>query len=127
LEQLSGAIVPPPPGLSRHLEVKVAQISADRLYEYRGTSPHEISCGIAMYGRVPKDLKLQLITIFEHIGSMWKLQPRSFYSFDGSVRGTETYWGLPNAPGVTGILLLERKPSPDAPTLEIDFHDVLIH
>lgn len=122
----ASARVTPPPGLSRDRDVTVARLSANRLFAYRGTGAHEIACGIAVYGPVPAGLRASLVRMIESHAGQWVAQPKAFYSLAHARPATITYWGAPRAPGLSGVMLMERAPSPDAPSLEIDYHGALI-
>jgi hypothetical protein len=115
---LNGETLAPPPGLARQGAVKVGRIAGNRLFEYVGTSPHEIACGIALYGPVAADVKSRLLEVLKSR----KGEPGGSHPLSG---GTATYWGSAEGRGLTGIVMTERPPSPDAPTLEVDFHATL--
>jgi hypothetical protein len=123
--QTDGVTLAAPPGLSRNRDVKVARLSGARLFEYRGTSPHEISCGIAIYGPVSPVLKARLVEIIQSHSSQWVAEPRPSYALDGAAPAGITYWGNRLAPGMVGVMLMQRPPSAGAPSLEIDYHGEL--
>ena len=57
----------------------------------------------------------------------WK--PHAIEAYDLSKRfpdAEETYWGDPFAPSMRGVAMLSRKPSSQAPTLEIEYHAVMV-
>jgi hypothetical protein len=120
----NGESVASPPGLSRNQHVEVVRIS-QRLFAYSGTSPHEISCGIAFYGPVSDAMRNAMFEMIQN-RAHWVAQPRPLYSFPGAAQAKLTYWGTRLAPGAAGILMMERNPSADAPTLEIDYHVTLM-
>jgi hypothetical protein len=116
-----------PPGLSRSEPLKMTPLgrASAGAYAYEGTNPHEIACGVAVYGPVDKTFVSKTTAFIESYSNSYARDPQPHYRFSDSP-ARETYWGDPLAWGVSGIALLERPPSPSAPTLEVDFHRILI-
>jgi hypothetical protein len=100
--------------------------SHGRTFAYQGTSPHELACGVVLYGSVSSAKKRQIKAVINGYGLRWTPHPLGPYTLGEAVTGEQTYWGDPKAPGVSGVLLIERSPSKDRPTVEIDYHRVLI-
>ncbi|MDB5673491.1 MAG: hypothetical protein JWM65_473 [Sphingomonas bacterium] len=116
-----------PPGLSRK-DVHVEPIAgaAGKAYRYEGTSPAEISCGIALYGPVPRSLESRLVMLVDGHKDRWTRHAPGPYRLAPGFPARQSYWGAPLGPGVSGVLLLARAPSAKAPTFEIDVHTVLM-
>jgi hypothetical protein len=117
-----------PPGLSRGKDVHVEPIAgtAGKAYRYEGTSPAEISCGVAIYGPVPRSLETRLVKLIDGHKDRWTRHAPGPYRLAPGFPARQSYWGAPLAPGVAGVLLLARAPNAKAPTLEIDVHTVLM-
>lgn len=113
----------PPPGLSRQDQVEVAHGPRGRLFEFRGTAQQEIACGIALYGPVAPRMRAQLLKTI----TSRRNEPTGSDPVSDAGTGTVTYWGDAKGHGLSGIVMIERPPSPTAPTLQIDFHNILIH
>lgn len=116
-----------PPGLSRGKAVHVDALPgiAGKAYAYEGTSPREMACGIAIYGPVSDAVKSEIVGLIDSHAPIWTRHAPDPYRLSGRP-AEEIYWGDPKAPGMTGVLLLSRKPSAGAPTLEVDYHKALI-
>jgi|ERR1700680_4288805 len=84
----------------------------------------EMACGIAIYGPVPDTLKTKLVSVIDGYKTLWTGHAPA-YRLSGAP-AEATYWGDPQDPGLIGVLLLSRKPSAGAPTLEIDCHAELL-
>src|SRR5580765_3357956 len=84
-----------PPGLSRGKDVHIESLpsSAGRAYSYEGTSPHEIACGIAVYGPLPDTLKTTLVTVIDGYITKWTRHEPA-YRLSGAP-AQETYCGDP--------------------------------
>jgi hypothetical protein len=83
-----------------------------------------MSCGIAIYGNVPASLQQQIRKSIES-NPKWKpLSPDAYQLF--GVPADETYWGDPLAPSMNGVVMLTRRPSPNAPSLEVEYHSMLM-
>lgn len=117
-----------PPGMSRGTGVSVEKVAGPdaALFAYQGTSLREVSCGIAIYGPVSHLLEKRLKQDIEGYQPRWTPHIPGAYSIAGSRPGQMSYWGDPKAPTLSGVLWIERAPSADAPTLEIDYHAELI-
>jgi len=113
-----------PPGLSRGKNVHVEPITGTggKGYGYEGTSLREISCGVALYGPVPRSLESRLEKLIESHKERWTRHAPGPYQLPLSVPARQSYWGT----ALTGVLLLARAPSVSAPTLEIDVHTILV-
>jgi len=109
-----------PPGLIEGTAVSVAPIAGENhAFSYEGTNPRAMTCGVAIYGPVSRTMRRQITSLVEG-NPRWK--PRATTSYDLSKRfpdAEETYWGDPFAPSMTGVAMLYRKPSLQAPTLEV--------
>jgi hypothetical protein len=116
-----------PPGLIEGTGVSVAPIAGeDHAFSYEGTNPREMTCGVAVYGPVSRTMRQRITSLVEG-NPRWK--PHAATSYDLSKRfpdAEETYWGDPLAPSMTGVAMLSRKPSPQAPTLEVQYHSVMV-
>lgn len=117
-----------PPGISRGSNIKVAAVPSthDRTFSYQGTSPHELACGVVLYGPVSLALKRQMKAVIDGYSPRWTPQALGPYRLGQAVTGEQTYWGDPKAPGIVGVLMIERPPSKDRPTVEIDYHRLLV-
>lgn len=113
-----------PPGLSRGKEVHIEPIAgaAGKAYGYEGTSQGEISCGVALYGPVPRSLENRLVKLVDSHRDRWTRHVQTPYQLTPRFPARLSYWGA----GVAGVLMLVRAPGAKAPTLEIDVHSILI-
>ncbi|HEY4029706.1 MAG TPA: hypothetical protein VGM25_05140 [Caulobacteraceae bacterium] len=123
----SGAGVASPPGLGRAGRVIVTEVPTDRgkLYAYRDPGHGEVVCGIALYGVDPKAIAERLVEVVKASPRRLVLDSPPHYSFDAKP-GLTRYFADPKAPGMTGAMIVERPVGDDAPSLEADFHVVLI-
>jgi len=116
-----------PPGLIEGTGVSVAPIvGEDRAFSYEGTNPRVMACGVAIYGPVSRTMR-QRINVLVQGNPAWK--PHAVEAYDLSKRfpdAEETYWGDPFVPSMKGVVMLSRKPSAQAPTLEIEYHAVMV-
>jgi hypothetical protein len=114
-----------PPGLSRGMEVQVEQLPgmAGKAFYYMSTQPRNKACGIALYGPVSNALKDELVKLINSRRPTEFSQATAFYHLPGAAPAEETYWGVS---GIEGVLVSSREPSANAPTLEIDFHQLLV-
>ncbi len=116
-----------PPGLIEGTGVSVAPIAGeDRAFSYEGTNPRVMACGVAIYGPVSQNMRQRIKTMVQG-NPAWK--PHAIEAYDLSKRfpdAEESYWGDPFAPSMRGVVMLSRKPSAQAPTLEIEYHDVMV-
>ena len=116
-----------PPGLARGAAVTITQVPTDRgrLYAYRDHGGREIICGIAVYGVDPKPIAERLGRVIA--SSPIHLSPHSAaYTLSSAMPGDVSYFGHGPAPGLEGVLIFERPVADDSPSLEADFHVVLI-
>jgi hypothetical protein len=115
-----------PPGLIPGHNVSVTMLHGDtgKAFSYRGTVPNVISCGVALYGPVPDYVRKSARGAIERSGR-WKVSSPDFWKLSVPPADNE-YWGDLRAPGLSGVTILTRQPGPDAPTLEIEFHRVLV-
>ena len=114
------------PGIGRPPSEYTASIlsSAGHFFVYRGTGSHEIVCGAALYGDAPQGLLSELALAAQGFG--FQEQDKSKYSLDGPRADRERYFGDKCAPALRGVLLLERAPSKNAPSLQMDYHVTLL-
>jgi hypothetical protein len=119
-----------PPGLGRGSAVVVTEIPTDRgmLYAYRdrGLAGSEIVCGLAIYGVDPGALAERLVGVVMASPRRLIADPVPHYRLRDARPGRSRYFGDIRAPGLTGVLIFERPVTADAPSLEADFHVVLI-
>jgi hypothetical protein len=116
-----------PPGLIEGNAVSVAPIAgAIEAFSYEGTRPRVVSCGVAIYGPV-SPTERQRITALITAGPKWKRHTIQAYDLSKQSLGAkETYWGDPLAPSMIGVAMLSRRPSARAPTLEVQYHSVMV-
>ena len=116
-----------PPGLIEGVGVNVTPIAGeDHAFSYEGTSPRAMTCGVAIYGPVSQTMRQRITTMVQG-NPAWK--PHAIEAYDLSKRfpdAEESYWGDPFAPSMKGVAMLSRKPSAQAPTLEIEYHAVMV-
>lgn len=122
-----------PPGLIEGQGVSIAPVAGtdSRVFSYQGTGRREYSCGIAIYGPVSSSVRKSIRQDIESGSPKWILRPTSIYDLSNipglkKIPGKETYWGDPSAPSMIGVAMLERKPSAAAPTVEVEYHSVLV-
>lgn len=91
-------------------------------YAYWGNKPHLLTCGIALYVRVPDDFAGRIVASVGKKCAGWR--PRSSYpdGLSGAAPAHHRYWGQPNDPDRNGVLILTRNPADTAPTLEVEVH-----
>ena len=112
-----------PPGLIEGVQTSVSPIdgTAGRAFAYEGTNPRFGSCGIALYGAEPRSTRRHIASIIStryHASSdigAWDLTKRS-------VAASEQYYGI----SLAGVALLTRKRQQFAPTLEVEYHSILV-
>jgi hypothetical protein len=117
-----------PPGLIEGVRVSVVAITggANKAFAYEGLRPQVMSCGVAIYGSIGKKLRQRLIDV---ISSSGKYKPQTIDVYDLTKQFQdvdEYYWGDPHAPSMIGVAMLTRKPSAQAPTIEIQYHEVMV-
>lgn len=116
-----------PPGLIEGDAVSIVPITgATRAFSYEGTNQRVITCGVAIYGPVSREMR-QRITALIAGNPKWK--PHTIDAYDLSKRfpdAEEAYWGDPFAASMKGVAMLSRKPGAQAPTLEIEYHAVMV-
>lgn len=122
-----------PPGLIEGKGVSIALVDGtdSRVFSYQGTERRVSSCGIAIYGPVTSAVRDFIQHDIEAHAPKWAPRPTNFYDLSSipalkGIPGRETYWGDPSAPGMIGVAMLERKPSAAAPTVEVEYHSVLV-
>lgn len=112
-----------PPGLAEGVQTSVTPIDGTEglAFYYEGTNPRIESCGIALYGKVSRATRESIASIISakyhasaDIGA-WDLTKRS-------VEADEKYYGI----SLVGVAVLTRKPQHFAPTLEVNFHSILV-
>ncbi|NIJ34095.1 hypothetical protein [Sphingomonas oligoaromativorans] len=116
-----------PPGLIEGTAVRVVPVEgAAQTFSYEGTSPRAMTCGVAIYGPVSQELRQRIIAL---ITGSPKWKPHATDAYDLSKRfpgAEEAYWGDPFAPSMNGVAMLVRKPNAQAPTLEVQYHSVMV-
>lgn len=116
-----------PPGLIEGAEVSVAPIEGDgHAFSYNGTNPREMTCGVAIYGPISGAIRQRITSPLDG-NPKWKAN--AVEAYDLSKRfpdAKETYWGDPHAPSLIGVAVLSREPSVKAPTLEVQYHSVVV-
>ena len=113
-----------PPGLIGGKMVSVRPIAdaGSSAFSYDGTRLSVISCGIALYGRVSPSLRDGLVAAINGSGKGALNSIKAYDLTKDFPESQETYWGT----GLTGVAMLSRKPNPNAPTIEIEYHSILV-
>lgn len=121
--------LPAPPGLARGEKVTAKEIPTDqgRLYLYRdrGLAGGQIVCGIAVYGVDASRLAERLVAIVKASPRHLEADSPPHYRLDAKP-GRTRYFGDIKAPGLSGAMIIDRPVSEDAPSLEADFHVILL-
>lgn len=116
-----------PPGLIEEGAVSVVPITgASQAFSYEGTNQRAMTCGVAIYGPVSREMRQRISAL---IAGNPKWKPHAIDAYDLSKRfpdAKEAYWGDPFAPSMKGVAMLSRKPGAKAPTLEIEYHAVMV-
>ena len=116
-----------PPGLIEGAGVSAAPIAgADHAFSYEGTNPRAMTCGVAIYGPISGAMRQRITSLVEG-NPRWKAH--AVEAYDLSKRfpdAKEAYWGDPLAPSMIGVAMLSREPSVKAPTLEVQYHSVMV-
>ncbi len=114
-----------PPGLIAGLR----NLSAVRLpgskglaFTYVGDVGSAGVCGIALYGAVDPVVRQQIRKAIDAHSDLRPAEER-FWKV-AAPRAEKLYWGDPRAPGLRGVLELDRPPSQYAPTLDVHYHVV---
>lgn len=117
-----------PAGLTRGSDVIVSEVATDRgkLYAYRDHGGREIVCGIAVYGADAGPLAERLIAAIKASPLHLEDDSKPHYALSSAKPGRVRYFGAGPAPGVEGALIIERPVGDDAPSLEADFHVILL-
>jgi hypothetical protein len=117
-----------PAGLARGDAVTLSEVPTDRgkLYAYRDHGGREIVCGVAIYGVDPGPLAERLVAAVHASPLGLRDDPKPHYALSGAKPGRVRYFGAANGPGLEGVLIIERPASEDAPSLEADFHVILL-
>jgi hypothetical protein len=116
-----------PPGLGRTENIAIVRIPTrdGALYSYRDNGGNEIICGIAVYGVDAGRIERRLGAMIDGSRRFRPASPR-LDAPAGSGKPEAAYWGDIGAPGMGGVHLLRRAPSPQAPALEADMHQTLV-
>lgn len=116
-----------PPGLIEGMRVSVTPVAGSpNAFAYEGRDPRVITCGVAIYGPVSRVLRRQVTALISS-NPGWKPHSTSAYDLSKPFpNATELYWGDLLAPSMRGVALLSRTPSTHAPTIEIEYHAVLV-
>ncbi|HEY0312218.1 MAG TPA: hypothetical protein VGC56_06950 [Allosphingosinicella sp.] len=96
-----------------------------RAFAYAGNRSNVITCGVALYGPVSASERKKLRLQIEQGALRLQAAPPDFYRVDARA-GTASYWGDVRAPGLVGVLMLERSPGGGAPTVDIEYHRILV-
>ena len=117
-----GRTVTPPPGLHDD-QVKVVAIdgSARQAFAYEGI--RGLSCGIALYGKVPSVVRREIEAVVASVPGWRPFKPAPIRT---APPAREMGWGLGMTPTMYGAILLERRPSPAAPTIDVVRYAVLV-
>jgi len=112
-----------PPGLVEGVQTSVSPIEGTgaRAFSYEGTNPRIGSCGIALYGRVSRSTRERIASIIStkyHASS----DIRAWDLTDRSIKATEQYYGI----SLVGVAVLSRRRQRFAPTLEVEYHSILV-
>lgn len=112
-----------PPGLIEGQNVNVVPLpgASGLAFSYEGTGKNVISCGIAVYGSLPASLLMEIRQLIDG-HPRWMPSSPDAYTVSG-VPADRQYWGN----GFSGVLMLTREPGPSAPTLEVEYHSILVH
>lgn len=126
LKPISAPSATIPPGISRRTNIVVSGVpgSHGRTFAYNGTSQRQAVCGVVLYGPASAAMKRQIKAVINAFSPRWTRQSLAAYSLGAAVTGKRTYWGDPLAPGITGVMLIERSPGKNRPTIEIDCHEL---
>jgi hypothetical protein len=116
-----------PAGLIEGVAVRVAPIAGENhAFSYEGTNPREMTCGVAIYGPISVAMRQRITSLVEG-NPRWKAHAVEAYDLSKQFpEAKETYWGDPLAPSMIGVAMLSREPSVKAPTLEVQYHSVMV-
>jgi hypothetical protein len=116
-----------PPGLGRTENIAIVRIPTrdGALYSYRDNGGNEIICGIAVYGVDAGRIERRLRAMIDGSRRFTPASP-GLDELAGSGAPRGAYWGDVRTPGMGGVHLLRRAPSPRAPALEADMHQTLV-
>jgi hypothetical protein len=125
-----------PPALIEGKAVNIVPVPGTnaRAFAYEGIHPRVQTCGIALYGPVEPSLQRDIRQMIEDYALQrasdgrpaWKPYSPDRYNIADIPAATKDYWASPLAPSMYGVLMLTQSPSPNAPTLEVQYHAVLV-
>jgi hypothetical protein len=115
-----------PPGLAER-QAKAIRLGArpGGAYAYAGLRSDMITCGIALYGPVSAAQRRTLRTVIEQSSPRLRPAPSTLYRAEAP-GAKASYWGAIRAPDLAGVLMLERAPRKDAPTVDVEYHAILV-
>lgn len=119
----------PPPGLSRLAGFKIHRLDGPlQAFVYRdfGSSRHEGSCGIAVYGNVSGHVLNDLRALLIAMGG--QKEDLYHYQIPGAAPGEQEYWSNQKRGWGSriGLSIIERSPSTLAPTIEVHLHSIRV-
>ena len=119
---------PPLRGIGRDGgDLKVSHIPTARgqLYAYHNEHGAEIVCGVALYGAVSPGGQQATL---DQLRASPRFAPARLTAYKLSTpdAASSSYFGDPGAPGLSGVLVLQRPDGGDAPTLHVDYHRILV-
>ena len=83
-------------------------------------------CGVALYDAESKAAYNAVLAQLRDTGKFIPM-PLSTYTLATPPAVSTSYLGNSKAPGLAGVLVLQRPAGAAAPTLQVDYHSTLVH